>query len=521
MALVIEQKPKYSPAAAGQELIFVISEDTNIITTKQKVKFLATIYVAKQQTRPIVAGIFKATPNNAGVGMFDVSTIIENYVSPDYSGVNENIGTNNNSPVASTYGSFPFNEEAGYHPVHLIDRYCFSTNSIKFLSIVFNIEYLGAQGDEALVETDLTMNAFSISYLIYNGVLYDTDVLNMTGNSPDFGYALDYNTDRRSYILQTSGSGEGASGIGDYITDAPRTQDARIDDYGTLAFFNDLRYDTGIDSFYIGGLLTTPRTIKEIQIRLFDSSGSLLGSTMTITNNQLAGGYSNTGQDIGNTDFSTSRILYFGAYPANLTGGYAVDNTAYADWNTHKANVSYYTIQARNQDDEPAGQQYRINIIEGDCRFEHFRLCWLNKHGTWDYYTFTKKSIRSLTTNRTNYTQLGGTWNASTYQRRGDRGGQKNFKVNTKEKITVNTDYITEDYNEIMEQLINSPEVYIVNPYSSTVGFFASGGGLINRHVQAVVLTTSGFTRKTVGNDKLIQYTIEFERVNNRRTQRM
>ena len=518
MALVIEQKPKYSPAAAGQELMFVIAEDTNIITTKTNVKFLATIYVAKQQTQPTIAGVFKATPNNAGVGMFDVSTIIENYVSPDYSGVNENLGFQNNSPVASTYGSLPFDETSGYHPVHLIDRYCLSSNSIKFLSIIFNIEYLGADGDDALVETDPTMNAFSTTYLIYNGVLYDTDVLNMTSGSPDFGYALDYNTDRRSYILQTDGAGRGE---GDYITDAPRTQDARIDDYGTLAFFNDLRYTSGDDSFYIGTTTSTPYTIKEIQIKLYNSAGGQLGSTMTVTNNQLSGGYSNTGQDIPNTDFATSRLLYFGAFPANLTGGYAADNTAYADWNTHKANVSYYTIQAINQDDGAAGELYRINIIEGDCRYEHFRICWLNKHGVWDYFTFTKKSIRNLTTNRTNYTQLGGTWNSKAYQRRGDRGGQKNFKVNTKEKITVNTDYLTEDYNEMMEQLINSPEVYLVNPFDSTVGFFASGGGNINRHVQAVVLTTSSFTRKTVGNDKLIQYTIEFERVNNRRTQRM
>jgi len=233
MALVIEQKPKYSPAPAGQELMFVIAEDTNIITTKTNVKFLATIIVGKQQTQPTTAGVFKATPNNAGVGMFDVSTIIENYVSPDYSGVNEGLGFQNNSPVASTYGSLPFDETSGYHPVHLIDRYCLSSNSIKFLSIIFNIEYLGGDGDDNLVETDPNMIAYSTSYLIYNGVLYDTDILNMTGASPDFGYALDYNTGRRSYILQTDGAGRGE---GDYITDAPRTQDARIDDYGTLAF---------------------------------------------------------------------------------------------------------------------------------------------------------------------------------------------------------------------------------------------------------------------------------------------
>ena len=65
-----------------------------------------------------------------------------------------------------------------------------------------------------------------------------------------------------------------------------------------------------------------------------------------------------------------------------------------------------------------------------------------------------------------------------------------------------------------MEELLNSPEVYIINEYSSD-----DSGGIINKYVEPVLLTTSSFTRKTKANDKLIQYTIDVERTTDLRTQ--
>lgn len=77
----------------------------------------------------------------------------------------------------------------------------------------------------------------------------------------------------------------------------------------------------------------------------------------------------------------------------------------------------------------------------------------------------------------------------------------------------MNTDYISQDESVWLEQLINSPEVYILNGYQSDTG------GTLRRYVQPVTLTTSSHTRKTIANDKLIQYTFEVERTKNQRTQ--
>jgi hypothetical protein len=62
--------------------------------------------------------------------------------------------------------------------------------------------------------------------------------------------------------------------------------------------------------------------------------------------------------------------------------------------------------------------------------------------------------------------------------------------------------------------------VYILNQYQ--LDSF-EGNGLIseftNKYVEAVLLTTSSYTKKTVANDKLIQYTLELERNIDQRTQ--
>ena len=140
-------------------------------------------------------------------------------------------------------------------------------------------------------------------------------------------------------------------------------------------------------------------------------------------------------------------------------------------------------------------------------------MTWLNPFGTWDYYTFTKKSVRSLSTNRSSYTQLEGSWNESTYMIDGFKGGKKNFRVNTKEMIRINTDYLIDEDAVWFEDLINSPEVYLLN------GFSSDSSGMVNKYVEPVTITTSSYTRKTKANDKLIQYTFEIEKTKNKRIQ--
>ena len=132
----------------------------------------------------------------------------------------------------------------------------------------------------------------------------------------------------------------------------------------------------------------------------------------------------------------------------------------------------------------------------------------------WDYYTFTKKSSKNITTQGSTYHQLKGTWNDSKYRLDSFKGGKKTFRVNSMEKITMNTDFITEEESIWLEEFINSPEAYILNGFQTDNSFAA-----LNTYVTPVRLMTTSYTRKTIANDKLIQYTFEVEKTKTLRTQ--
>ena len=87
MALLIDQSPLYDTLPIGQQIIFTVSDPT-IVATKLRVKFIAEVRVSNRAINPNsnddLIGTFKTTPNNAGVGIFDLRPILETFVSPDY-----------------------------------------------------------------------------------------------------------------------------------------------------------------------------------------------------------------------------------------------------------------------------------------------------------------------------------------------------------------------------------------------------------------------------------------------------
>ena len=175
----------------------------------------------------------------------------------------------------------------------------------------------------------------------------------------------------------------------------------------------------------------------------------------------------------------------------------------------------YYTVRAEDITAAPSLRAYTIQVnCPSGKGYESIRICWLNQWGAWDYYTFTKKSVKSISTKGTTYQQLGGTWNEDVYRLDSYRGGKKSFRVNATEKIKMNTDFVSEDDTVMFEELINSPEVYLLEGYQTDSGFSS-----LNNYVTPVRLTTSSFTRKTIANDRLMQYTFEIEKSKTLRTQ--
>ncbi len=272
-----------------------------------------------------------------------------------------------------------------------------------------------------------------------------------------------------------------------FLTNAPKTQYANLEDYGTVAF------------------LSPNDNLSYIKL-IYKNSADVQIGTENIDKLGSNGAYVNLGSEISN------RLLYFGCFPANLQNW---SSTFQALVSAGTINGGTIEVRAFKVGGTAISDTYTINVNCPDTKgFESIRLCWLNQWGAWDYYTFTKKSVRSISTKGSTYEQLAGTWNEAAYRVDSYKGGKKAFRVNATEKITMNTDFVSESENDMFEELINSPEVYILEGYQTDGALSA-----LNQYVKPVRLTTSSFTRKTVANDKLIQYTFEVEKSKTLRTQ--
>ena len=87
MATLIEQNPLYDQLVVGQDIIFTVSNSV-IVSNQSNVKFIAEVHISNDLPPNLsvstdVIGTFKTTPNNAGVGIFDLSPVLESFVKSD------------------------------------------------------------------------------------------------------------------------------------------------------------------------------------------------------------------------------------------------------------------------------------------------------------------------------------------------------------------------------------------------------------------------------------------------------
>ena len=213
MATTITQKPLYNPLPVGQQIIFTVSN--NLVNNYFNVKFIAEVYMSQVPPNLAVTtdliGTFKTTPNTVGVGIFDFSSVVENHVKAD------NLG----AILLSQYKTVTTTTSTVIPPIHLIDKYSANTNAMKYLVLKFNME--GSLTQEGIPEIIDNQNANSTQFKIFNGYLKETDKLDIFDN--DFGFAIgSFSTTP----IQLGGP------TASFLTNAPTTQYANIDDYGTF-----------------------------------------------------------------------------------------------------------------------------------------------------------------------------------------------------------------------------------------------------------------------------------------------
>lgn len=137
-------------------------------------------------------------------------------------------------------------------------------------------------------------------------------------------------------------------------------------------------------------------------------------------------------------------------------------------------------------------------------KYTPYKVTFINKFGALQDMYFFKKSVESISTTQETYKRstmdlVSLSYSTSSHQ-------AATFNKNGNEKITMNTGFISEDYNEVIRQLLLSEQVWMTKLTDEEL-------------VIPLNVVSNSLTYKTNVNDKLIDYTLEFsyayDKINN------
>ena len=141
-------------------------------------------------------------------------------------------------------------------------------------------------------------------------------------------------------------------------------------------------------------------------------------------------------------------------------------------------------------------ERVKVKVLN-ECKYEPKKITFINKFGVFQDMYFFKKSVESMDVKKENYQSnildsINGTYSRSSHYYR-------DFDINAREKTTLSSGFLSEEYNEVFKQLMLSEKVWITEVSDTDV------------QVLPINIKTSNITYKTSLNDKLVEYTIEFE----------
>ena len=447
----------------------------NIVDNKFNVKYICRILIDGQ-----LAAVLKAPiKDNTNRAIFRIHNILQDFTETDKHGF-ETSDQNNDS----TFNGQFFIDAP--HSIHQIDKYSRNKSNLRHCFCFGGYEYSDTASSEIQQEFSLFTDA---QFLFLNAVEQ-----HVAGFS---------STDFSTYLLNNSTS-KFLSKFPNVFIDTPQTteigQKIQLKQYHTVAFFNGKHFE---DS-----------EVSLIRIVTFDANNNNIDAQFVNNTNANGGApfgsqiiYNNF-TNVGNTD---EGLLYFGCGTAQLELlGFDLSNVASYSIRAFKVLDPFELVEVSNS--------YRFDIQQPDCKgFETIRLAFLNRLGAYDYYNFTKKSVRTTQIAKSpikqNYGQqtkrstspFGELNNLSLYTQGTFDGGTRNFNVNAIETIEANTDFIREEECTILEELFTSSDVYM-----QTGDTF-----------EPVVINETEYIKQTDANDMLKQYIITIEKAHNTRVQRL
>ncbi len=231
-------------------------------------------------------------------------------------------------------------------------------------------------------------------------------------------------------------------------------------------------------------LTDTPTDIDYVVYKTYDSSGVLIQTaTKAITVSQAA---------------TISRMYQIATAPETiniLTGAWVTGAQPVVT-----SSVSYYTVQLTNSASAVASELLTF-YLQDECRYDRRRLYFVNKYGSFEGFNFTLKSterrdIERKTYKKDKYPIFTGGISRKMY----DQAQVINY-VATQDYIRLTSDFISEDQNTWLKQLIESPEIYMQFTTDTDTEYLLA--------VESIVGTS--WVEKQTKNDKLFNLEVEIK----------
>ena len=142
-----------------------------------------------------------------------------------------------------------------------------------------------------------------------------------------------------------------------------------------------------------------------------------------------------------------------------------------------------------------------INIINvktvDECKYDPKKVTFVNKFGALQDMYFFKKSKEKLRVKKQSYKaniiNSLGSYDTSNHS-------ERSFNVTASESISLSSGYVNEEYNEVFKQLLLSEKVWM------------SEINELGEQITPINVETSSLDYKTSVNDKLVEYTINFNK---------
>ena len=354
-------------------------------------------------------------------------------------------------------------------------------------------------------ETDAELNYFQINITLFGGLststeicddLYETYSLQKKPLGSEDSVSFDISEIVNDHIEQiftgTYSASSAKSSIWVTVQTSPRKADGTLVDNASITS-NTYLAQEGYNKFKDGVNYTTEPTAmlssNYIQYH-FGSTVTIPVNVERVTSVQWRSGTSTRETDsFSDNDNQNQKIQY-----AQFTGSTVLDNIL----------VTY---------DSGSTSTITIKPIE-ECKYHVNKITFVNRWGAMQDLFFFKKSTKSLETRSENY-------NASIFEARSVQldppeepeqpcqesltfntysttgHAKKTFNANATESVSLNTGFVSELTNVYFEELMVSEYIWLTDSTNT---------------IYPVNLKESSFTYKTGLNDRLINYTMNFEK---------